>query len=84
MFDVLLEGLQNFWSLIAGALTVLLAVIASSHAVVYKRDDRAALGWVGVIWLVPIGGPLLYVLFGRRVRRAAPRAAGFFPPPVVF
>lgn len=72
MFDVLLEGLQNFWSLIAGALTVLLAVIASSHAVVYKRDDRAALGWVGVIWLVPIGGPLLYVLFGiNRIRRRA-------------
>lgn len=68
----MLALLQDMWSWVAGALTILLAVIASSHAVVYKRDDRAALGWVGVIWLVPVAGPVLYVLFGiNRIRRRA-------------
>lgn len=70
--EPLAEFLRQLGRVIVAALTVLLAIIASAHAVLYKRDSRAAVGWVGVIWLVPILGPVLYVLLGiNRIRRQA-------------
>ncbi|MBL6764110.1 MAG: cardiolipin synthase [Verrucomicrobiae bacterium] len=49
-----------------------LAVIASGHAVLNKRDSQAAVLWVGVIWLAPVIGPVLYVLLGiNRIERKA-------------
>lgn len=57
---------------VAVALTFLLSVIASAHVVLYKRDSRAAVGWVGLIWLAPVAGSVLYVLLGiNRIRRQA-------------
>jgi cardiolipin synthase A/B len=57
------------------ALTVVVfvaAVVASGHAVIYKREPRAAALWIVVISLVPAAGPVLYVLLGvNRVRRQA-------------
>jgi cardiolipin synthase A/B len=48
------------------------AVVASGHAVIYKREPRAAALWVVVIWLLPAAGPVLYLLLGvNRVRRHA-------------
>jgi cardiolipin synthase A/B len=48
------------------------AVAASGHAILYKRDVRAAIGWTGFVWLVPFFGPLFYLLFGvNRIRRKA-------------
>ena len=41
-----------------------LAFFVSAHVVLYKRDVRAAIGWIGVIWLTPFIGSLLYVAFG--------------------
>ncbi|MGD8727410.1 MAG: phospholipase D-like domain-containing protein, partial [Gemmatimonadales bacterium] len=68
----LIDLLGGVWSFIAATLTVLLSVIASGHAVLYKRDSRAAVGWVGVIWLVPVIGAALYALLGiNRIRRQA-------------
>lgn len=60
----------GYW--VAAVLTVLLAVAASGHAILYKRDSRAAVAWVGLIWLVPVAGAVLYALFGvNRIRRRA-------------
>jgi cardiolipin synthase len=57
---------------VAGALTLLLAIVASGHAILYKRDSRAAVSWVGLIWLVPVLGAVLYALLGvNRIRRRA-------------
>jgi cardiolipin synthase len=68
MTDLLIE----FWRLLVGALTILLSVIASAHAIRHKRDARAAVSWVGLIWLVPIFGPVFYGLLGiNRIRRRA-------------
>jgi cardiolipin synthase len=54
------------------ALEAVLAALASGHVVLHKRDVRAAIGWVGIIWLVPVLGPLLYWLLGiNRIRRRA-------------
>jgi cardiolipin synthase A/B len=41
------------------AAVFLSAVLASAHAVIYKREPRAAALWVIVIWLIPVAGPLL-------------------------
>lgn len=57
---------------LAFVLAVCLALVASAHVVLNKRDVRSAAGWVGLVWLVPLLGPLLYVLLGiNRIRRRA-------------
>ncbi len=54
------------------ALDVLLAAVASAHVILNKSDTRSATGWVGLIWLVPFVGALLYVFLGiNRVQRRA-------------
>jgi cardiolipin synthase A/B len=50
----------------------LTALVASGHAILYKREPRAAALWILVIWLIPAAGPILYLLLGvNRVRRQA-------------
>lgn len=59
--------------------------IAAVHALIYKRDHRAALGWIGVILLFPVAGPLLYFLFGiNRLRTKAQLFAGHHLPVMFF
>jgi cardiolipin synthase len=54
------------------AVAFLAALFASAHAVIYKREPRAAALWVIVIWLIPAAGPIFYVLLGvNRVQRQA-------------
>ncbi len=66
-----LYRLADFWPH-ALLLTLLLAAVASGHAVLHKRDSRAAALWMGVIWLLPLAGPALYFILGvNRVRRKA-------------
>lgn len=56
-----------FWSV-----AVVSAILASGHAVIYKREARSATLWVLVIWILPFIGPILYVLLGvNRVRKEA-------------
>jgi cardiolipin synthase len=66
---------MTFWEWSVQALSllaVLAALLASGHAVVYKREPRSAALWILVIWLVPTLGPLLYLMLGiNRVRRRA-------------
>lgn len=55
-----------------GVALVLASVIASAHVILHKRDARAAIAWVGLIWLAPGAGALLYTIFGvNRIRRRA-------------
>jgi cardiolipin synthase len=66
------DFLRHFWPHFTAIAVVIVSVIASAHAILNKRDSRAAIGWVGVIWLSPPIGALLYYLFGinRILRRA--------------
>lgn len=42
------------------------------HALLRKRDVASAIGWIGLAWLSPIAGSVLYVTFGiNRVRARA-------------
>ena len=86
--------LSATWPYLIGLLDFVIAVVASSHAILNKREVRAAIGWVGLIWLVPFGGGLLYLLLGvNRIRRKGARIqdeitllsesrATALPPPV--
>jgi len=53
----------------AGVFYILLASMAIVHVVLNKRNEGAAVGWLGVIILSPFFGVLLYWLFGiNRIR----------------
>ncbi len=53
---------------------VVLAPAAGLHAMLYKRDSRAAFGWIAMCVLLPVAGPILYMLLGiNRIRRRARR-----------
>src|SRR3954470_2427850 len=63
---------HEVWHVALAVLAVLLSVVASAHVVLYKRDSRAAIAWVGFVWLVPLLGASLYFIFGiNRIRRQA-------------
>jgi cardiolipin synthase len=53
---------NNAWFVLAAHFA--LAIISAGHALLYKRDPRAALGWIAVSFAYPIVGPLLYYFFG--------------------
>jgi len=58
------------WIIIASHFV--LATIAAGHALLFKRDPKAALGWIAVCLLFPLVGSLLYYLFGiNRIRTRA-------------
>src|SRR5689334_18391668 len=69
---MLVSRLWDFLPLVVTLIAVVLALVTSVHAVLHKRDPRAAVSWSGLIWLVPIGGALLYLTFG--INRIARRA----------
>jgi cardiolipin synthase len=57
-----------------GAAMLTAALLASGHAVIYKRESRSAALWVILIWVMPALGPILYLLMGvNRVQRRAAR-----------
>jgi len=67
-----LDKLIHFWPHLAAALHLLSALLTSFHALLHKRDSRAAALWLGVIWFLPVLGPILYLTFGfNRIRRRA-------------
>jgi cardiolipin synthase len=69
---VWLEQISRFWPHLAAGFDFLAALFASVHALLHKRDSRAATLWIGVIWLMPLFGPILYLALGvNRIRRRA-------------
>lgn len=51
-----------YWIILTFHLVVM--PVAALHALVCKRDHRAAMGWIAVIFVFPVAGPLLYFIFG--------------------
>ena len=55
-------------------LGILIALAVTIHVLLNKRDTGAATAWIGLAWLSPILGGILYAMFGiNRVRRRARR-----------
>src|SRR6266545_1738764 len=66
------DHLAKFWPHLAAGFSFLASLLASIHAVLNKRDSRAAALWLGFIWLLPFLGPVLYLALGvNRIRRHA-------------
>lgn len=67
-------NLMSFTSmeLIVFAIAHALALVAAGHALLTKRDPRAALGWTVTLVFLPIIGLAIYLIFG--ISRAQSRA----------
>ncbi len=66
-----LSYLAHYWPHLA-ILAVAINLFASSHALLNKRDTRAATLWIWVVWVLPILGALFYLVLGiNRIRRHA-------------
>ncbi|HEY5040646.1 MAG TPA: phospholipase D-like domain-containing protein [Verrucomicrobiae bacterium] len=67
-----LDYLSKFWPHFAAGFDLFAATLATIHALLNKRDTRAATLWIGVVWLMPVFGAILYLSFGvNRIRRRA-------------
>ena len=67
-----LDKISQFWPHLAAGFDFLAVLLASVHALLHKRDSRAATLWLGLIWFLPVFGPLLYLALGvNRIRRRA-------------
>ncbi len=65
-------NLDSGWRFALYTLAVGVSLVASGHALLYKRDTRATIAWVGFIWLVPLAGGVLYFILGvNRIKRRA-------------
>lgn len=41
-----------------------LSVLTTCHILLHKNDVKSAIGWIGLVWLSPVIGALLYMTFG--------------------
>ena len=66
------DHLSQFWAYLVAGFNLMAATLASCHALLHKRDSRAATLWIGIVWLMPVLGPVFYLAFGvNRIRRRA-------------
>ncbi|WP_192356003.1 PLDc N-terminal domain-containing protein, partial [Mesorhizobium mediterraneum] len=67
----MLQTLMTHWPQILAIIPVVMATIGIVHAIMTKEDVRAATGWVGVMFLSPFLGAIIYAVAGiNRIRRA--------------
>ncbi|MDV2984258.1 UNVERIFIED_CONTAM: phospholipase D-like domain-containing protein [Methylobacteriaceae bacterium AG10] len=75
MEEVLTRWLGTTASLrteLVAAIGLVISLGVSVHVLLRKRVVGAAIGWIGLAWLAPVFGSLLYVTFGiNRVERRA-------------
>lgn len=65
---------MTYWQTAIAALITLAGFASAGHALLNKREPRAAFGWCAICLMVPLLGAVLYVLFGiNRVRGRARR-----------
>ncbi len=79
--DASLELLRLYWAPAVSALHVVAALAASGHALLSKRESGSTVAWLGLIWLSPGLGAVLYLLLGvNRIRREARSLRQQAPP----
>lgn len=65
-------ALSELGPYLVGGLIALLAGLATVHVLLHKRDVGSSVAWVGLIWLSPVVGAVLYSLIGiNRIQRRA-------------
>ncbi len=68
----MLQFINLHFTEIVSTLWTLTATLTTFHIVLYKRETRSAIGWIGLSWLTPVVGSVFYLLFGiNRIERRA-------------
>jgi cardiolipin synthase A/B len=68
------ELLLSHWPWLISAAAFALHLLVSAHIIFTKRDSRAAIAWIALVWFSPFIGSLLYYLLGiNRIERRARR-----------
>ncbi len=68
----MLDAFQQFWAELIAVATLVLTIVLSIGVILRKRNERSALGWLGVILLSPPLGSIAFLLLGiNRIRRRA-------------
>ena len=80
-----MEFILSYWPWLTAAAAFALHLLVSVHIVFYKRNSRAAIAWIALVWFSPFLGSLFYFLLGinrieRRARRV--RHQGRSPKPL--
>ncbi len=66
----MIEFFQSYWAVVLAAFERFVALSASLHALLKKRETNSVIGWVGLIWLAPLIGSFLYYCLGiNRIQR---------------
>ncbi|CAN5386255.1 cardiolipin synthase [soil metagenome] len=77
--------LQELWPIFTAVTHFTAAPLATAHAVILKRETPSVIGWVGLIWLAPVIGSLIYAVFGvnriQRIGVTLQLREGWKPPP---
>ncbi|MBI1859517.1 MAG: PLDc N-terminal domain-containing protein [Deltaproteobacteria bacterium] len=81
--------IDTYWPYIATTFAIIATLLAAVQIILTKRDVNAAIGWLGLVIVAPVFGPILYLLFGvNRIQRVAKKqrpqsvALPFFQPMV--
>ncbi|WZO99613.1 phospholipase D-like domain-containing protein [Isosphaeraceae bacterium EP7] len=62
--------ISTWFGILVTLLDIVVSLIASGHVLLTKRNPRSAVSWIGLIWLSPIIGTVLYVMLGiNRINR---------------
>jgi cardiolipin synthase A/B len=68
------ELLLSHWPWLITAAAFVLHLLVSVHIIFTKRDSRAAIAWIAIVWFSPFIGSVLYYLLGiNRIERRARR-----------
>lgn len=68
----MIDLLRSFWPYFAIALDIVLALGVTVHAVLRKPETSTVIAWVGLAWLAPFVGVIVYICFGiNRIQRKA-------------
>lgn len=72
--DAMFDYVQQYWPYAATSFVVVVSAVLLASVILHKRNERAAIAWVGLILLSPIIGSIAYLLLGiNRIRRRAVR-----------
>jgi cardiolipin synthase A/B len=75
-----LQSFDQMGALVLSLIHIPLAVGVTLHVLFNKRDVAASVGWIGLAWLSPIFGSVLYLIFGiNRVKRRANQLRDMHP-----
>jgi cardiolipin synthase A/B len=67
--------MSNMWqpsAIVYLILSICISSVVTAHILLHKRNVHSAVGWIGLAWLAPYLGTLLYYAFGiNRIQRRA-------------